>query len=419
MSFSGSEGRGLGASAPRQVEPLTDAAPERKVKLRPLLALWPYISRYRGHIAAACAALVVASLATLAVPVAVRRMIDFGFSAERIGLIDQYFTVMIAVVAVLAGASALRYYFVTVLGERVVADLRVAVFAHLTTLSPAFFDAARTGEITSRLTADTTQIKAAVGTSVSVALRNLLLFIGSAAMMAVTSPRLSGVVLITIPIMVLPLVAFGRMVRARSRSAQDTLAEASAYAAELIGAMRTLQAFTNERLAGSRFAQAVERAFDAARYSTKARAVLTAVVIFLVFASVVVILWVGAQDVLADRMTAGTLGQFVLYAVFAAGALGELSQVWGEISQASGAAERLTELLAERPAVMTSAQPVALPVPPRGEVTFDQVRFTYPSRDDARVIDGVSFRVAGREGGDRRAVGRRQEHDLPPAPAIL
>ena len=394
MSFSGSEGRGLGASAPRQAVPLTGAAPERKVKLRPLLALWPYISRYRGHIAAACAALVVASLATLAVPVAVRRMIDFGFSAERIGLIDQYFTVMIAVVGVLAGASALRYYFVTVLGERVVADLRVAVFAHLTTLSPAFFDAARTGEITSRLTADTTQIKAAVGTSVSVALRNLLLFIGSAAMMAVTSPKLSGVVIITIPIMVLPLVAFGRMVRARSRSAQDTLADASAYAAELIGAMRTLQAFTNERLAGTRFAQAVERAFEAARYSTKARAILTAVVIFLVFASVVVILWVGAQDVLADRMTAGTLGQFVLYAVFAAGALGELSQVWGEISQAAGAAERLTELLAERPAVMTPAQPVALPVPPRGEVELDQVRFTYPSRDDARVLDGVSFRVA-------------------------
>jgi ATP-binding cassette subfamily B protein len=276
----------------------------------------------------------------------------------------------------------------------VVADLRVAVFAHLTTLSPAFFDAARTGEITSRLTADTTQIKAAVGTSVSVALRNLLLFIGSAAMMAVTSPKLSGVVLITIPIMVLPLVAFGRMVRARSRSAQDTLADASAYAAELIGAMRTLQAFTNERLATTRFAQAVERAFEAARYSTKARAILTAVVIFLVFASVVVILWVGAQDVLADRMTAGTLGQFVLYAVFAAGALGELSQVWGEISQAAGAAERLTELLAAKPAVATSAQPVALPAPPRGEVAFDQVRFTYPSRDDTRVLDGVSFRVA-------------------------
>src|SRR5262249_34891295 len=236
--------------------------------LRRLRALWPYVARYRGYLIAACAALVVASLATLAVPIAVRRMIDFGFSAERLGLIDQYFAVMIAVVGVLAGASALRYYFVTVVGGRVVADLRAAVFAHLTLLSPAFFDSAKTGELTSRLTADTTQIKAAVGTSVSVALRNLLLFLGSAAMMVVTSPRLSGVVLAAIPVIVLPLVAFGRLVRRRSRSAQDTLADASAYAAELIGAMRTVQAFTNERVATARFGEAVERAFAAARTST-------------------------------------------------------------------------------------------------------------------------------------------------------
>jgi ATP-binding cassette subfamily B protein len=182
-------------------------------------------------------------------------------------------------------------------------------------------------------------------------------------------------------------------VRRRSRFAQDTLADASAYAAELIGAMRVLQAFTNERLATSRFAQAVERAFEAARTSTKARAVLTAIIIFLVFASVVVILWVGAQDVLAARMTAGTLGQFVLYAVFAAGALGELSQVWGEISQAAGAAERLTELLAVEPVIKPPARPVPLPVPARGEVAFDAVRFAYPTRPDAHVLDGVSFRV--------------------------
>jgi ATP-binding cassette, subfamily B, bacterial len=299
MNFTGGEGRGLGGAQARTAERLGEAASPRKAKLRPLLALWPYVARYRGHIAAAVAALTVASLATLAVPVAVRRMIDFGFSAERIGLIDQYFTVMILVVAVLAGASALRYYFVTVLGERVVADLRAAVFAHLTALSPAFFDTARTGELTSRLTADTTQIKSAVGTSVSVALRNLLLFLGSAAMMVVTSPRLSAFVLGAIPVIVLPLVGFGRLVRRRSRSAQDTLADASAYASELIGAMRTLQAFTSERVATQRFAVAVERAFDAARTSTKARGVLTAVIIFLVFASVVVILWVGAQDVLA------------------------------------------------------------------------------------------------------------------------
>ena len=392
--MTGADGRGFGASAAREAAPLTTAVSSRKPKLRPLLALWPYVARYRGYLVGACAALVVASLATLAVPVAVRRMIDFGFSAERLGLIDQYFAVMIAVVGVLAGASALRYYFVTVLGERVVADLRAAVFAHLTLLSPAFFDTAKTGELTSRLTADTTQIKAAVGTSVSVALRNLLLFLGSAAMMVVTSPRLSGVVLAAIPVIVLPLVAFGRLVRRRSRSAQDTLADASAYAAELIGAMRTVQAFTSEPVATARFGEAVERAFAAARYSTKARAVLTAIVIFLVFASVVIILWVGAQDVLRGRVSAGTLGQFVLYAVFAAGALGELSQMWGEISQAAGAAERLTELLAVEPVIMAPARPLSLPVPPRGQVAFASVHFAYPTRPDVHVLDGVSFRVA-------------------------
>src|SRR5215510_13940071 len=357
--IAGGEGRGFGPSGAREAEPLADAAPVRRARLRPLVAMWPYMARYRGEMLAAVAALVVASLATLAVPVAVRRMIDFGFSAERVGLIDQYFAVMIAVVGVLAGASALRYYFVTVLGERVVADLRAAVFAHLTLLSPAFFDTVKSGEIMSRLTADTTQIKAAVGTSVSVALRNLLLFLGSAAMMVVTSPRLSGFVLATIPVIVLPLVAFGRMVRRRSRSAQDTLADASAYAAELIGAMRTLQAFTNEKLANTRFASAVERAYAAAIASTQARALLTAIVIFLVFASVVIILWVGAQDVLGGRVSAGTLGQFVLYAVFAAGALGELSQVWGEISLAAGAAERLTELLAVEPVITSPARPAS------------------------------------------------------------
>jgi ATP-binding cassette subfamily B protein len=393
MNFAGGEGRGLGASAPPTGGATVGAAVRRQVRLRPLLALWPFAARYRGHIVAAIASLTVASLATLAVPVAVYRMIDYGFSAERIGLIDQYFAVMIAVVAVLAAASALRYYFVTIVGERVVADLRAAVFTHLTRLSPVFFDSAKTGELTSRLTADTTQIKSAVGTSVSVALRNLLLFLGSAAMMVVTSPRLSLFVLGAIPVIVLPLVAFGRMVRRRSRSAQDTLAEASAYAAELTGAMRIVQAFTNEQLATARFTSAVERAFLAARYSTRGRAILTAVIIFLVFASVVVILWVGAQDVMANRMSAGKLAQFVLYAVFAAGALGELSQVWGEISQAAGAAERLTELLAVEPAIGRSAQARLLPAPTRGEVAFEEARFAYPTRPQTDVLDGVTFHV--------------------------
>jgi ATP-binding cassette subfamily B protein len=384
-----------GVTAPEslaQVTPVSEPAAPRR-KLRPLVGLLPFVARYKGRAAAALVALLVASVATLAVPIAVRRMIDLGFSSERVGLIDQYFAVMIAVAAVLAAASASRYYLVTTMGERVVADLRRAVFERLTHLSADFFDTAKTGELVSRLTADTTQIKSAVGASVSIALRNLVLFFGSVAMMVVTSARLSGFVLAAIPVIVLPLVAFGRLVRRRSRTAQDTLAEASAYAAELISAVRTLQAFTNEALAGSRFGAAVERAYEAALQSTLARAILTAIIIFLASASVVVILWVGAQDVLAGHMTAGTLSQFVLFAVFAASGLGQLSEVWGELSQAAGSAERLGELLAIEPTIKPPAAPVPLPAPPRGEVAFDNVRFAYPTRPQAPVLDGISFAV--------------------------
>ena len=231
----------------------------------------------------------------------------------------------------------------------------------------------------------------------SVALRNLVLFLGAASMMVVTSPRLSGFVLGAIPVIVLPLVAFGRMVRKRSRGAQDTLAEASAYAAEVIGGVRTLQAYTQEQAAAARFAGFVERAFLAARESTRARAMLTAIVIFLVFASVVLVLWVGAQDVLAHRITPGRLSQFVLYAVFAAGALGELSQVSSEIAQTSGAAERLFELLSVEPAIKAPADPLAMPEPARGAVAFEAVRFAYPRRPDTVVLDGLSLRVAAGE----------------------
>jgi ATP-binding cassette subfamily B protein len=330
----------------------------------------------------------------LIVPVAVRRMIDFGFSDKAVQLIDSYFAVMVLIVAVLAVSSALRFYLVTTLGERIVADLRSDVFVHLTRLSPAYFDGTRTGEIVSRLTADTTQIKSAVGASVSIALRNLVLFLGGAGMMVVTSPRLSLFVLGAIPVIVLPLVGFGRAVRRRGRAAQDTLANASGYANELIGAMRTVQAFTSEKPAGSRFATAVEQAYAAACGATKARAILTAVVIFLVFASVVIVLWVGAQDVLAGDITPGRLGQFVLYAVFAAGGLGELSQVWGEISQASGAAERLFEILKVEPQIKSPPRPVALPWPANGDVAFHHVHFSYPGRPNVPVLEKLSFRVA-------------------------
>jgi len=327
------------------------------------------------------------------VPIAVRRMIDFGFSRESANLIDSYFAVMIVIVAVLALASASRFYLVTTLGERIVADLREGVFGHLVSLSLAYFDEAKTGELVSRLTADTTQIKAAVGASVSIALRNSVLFIGAATMMVVTSPRLSAFVLAAIPVIVLPLYGFGRAVRRRSRWAQDTLADATAYASEMIGAVRVLQAFTNEAVAKNRFGAAVERAFRAAQDSIKARAILTAIAIFLVFASVVVVLWVGAQDVLTGRMSAGRLSQFVLYAVFAAAGLGQLSEVWGELSQASGAAERLFEILNLRPAIVPPLRPIALPEPPRGEVAFVDVRFSYPARSASSALGGVSFVV--------------------------
>jgi ATP-binding cassette, subfamily B, bacterial len=376
---------------------IDEASPARRSKLRPLLALLPYIARYRGRAILALIALTIAAITTLIVPIAVRRMIDFGFTPKGIALINSYFSVMIAVVAVLALASASRYYLVMTIGERIVADLRRDVFAHLVSLSPSFFDSARSGELISRLTADTTQIKSAAGASVSIALRNLLLFLGAATMMVVTSPRLSGFVLLALPLIVLPLVAFGRWVRRLSRNAQDTLADASAYASELVGAIRTVQAYTGEKLANARFGQAVEGAYQAARVSTQARAVLTAIIIFIVFTSVVAILWVGSHDVLTGAITPGRLGQFVLYAAFAAAGLGQLSEVWGEVSAASGAAERLFEILRVKPEIIAPAAPLALPSPARGDVGFDKVSFAYPARPDVRAVDQVSFAVRAGE----------------------
>jgi ATP-binding cassette subfamily B protein len=376
---------------------LTQSPAKTSAKLRPLLSLAPYVARYRGRAALAFISLTVAAITTLVVPVAVRRMIDFGFSPEGIALINSYFSVMIAIVAVLAAASASRYYLVMTIGERIVADLRRDVFAHLVSLSPAFFDSARSGELVSRLTADTTQIKSAVGASVSIALRNMMLFIGATAMMVITSPKLSGFVLLAIPLIVIPLVAFGRWVRRLSRNAQDTLADASAYASELIGAIRTVQAYTSERLATSRFGGEVEQAYDAARNSTRARAVLTLIIIFIVFSSVVAILWVGSHDVLTGQITPGRLGQFVLYAAFAASGLGQLSEVWGEVSAASGAAERLFEILRVKPQITAPPKPVALPVPARGDVGFENVSFAYPTRPDVLAVDNVSLTVKAGE----------------------
>jgi ATP-binding cassette, subfamily B, bacterial len=379
-------------------EALTEEGkPAGRAKLRPLLALSPYVARYRGRAILALISLTVAAITTLVVPVAVRRMIDFGFTPKGIAMINSYFSVMIAVVAVLALASASRYYLVMTIGERIVADLRRDVFAHLLSLSSSFFDSARSGELVSRLTADTTQIKAAAGASVSIALRNLLLFFGATAMMVITSPKLSGFVLLAIPLIVLPLVAFGRWVRRLSRNAQDTLADASAYASELVGAMRTVQAYTSERLAGARFGKEVEQAYQAARLSTQARAVLTAIIIFIIFSSVVAILWIGSNDVLAGSISAGRLGQFVLYAAFAASGLGQLSEVWGEVSAASGAAERLFEILHVRPEIAAPANPRALPEPARGDIGFDHVSFAYPTRPGVSALHDVSFAIKAGE----------------------
>mgnify|MGYP001048336359 FL=1 len=372
---------------------ITGDADLRRRSLRPLRRLLPYIGQYRKLVIGAILSLTVAAATTLALPIAVRRMIDHGFSTSDSGFIASYFIMLVGMAALLAAASAGRYYFVITLGERVVANIRRDVFSHVTTLSPAFFDSAQSGEIVSRLAADTTQVKSAVGATASVALRNLILGLGAVAMMVVTSPKLSGLVIAAIPIIVLPLMAFGRSVRRKSRQAQDTLADATAYASEQIGAVRTLQAFTNEKLVTGRFAGAVEAAFQAARASILARSLLTFFAIFTIFASVVAVLWFGSRDVLAGTLSPGTLGQFLLYAVFAAGALGALSEVWGELAQAAGAAERLTEILAERPAIQAPADPKPLPATASGAIRFDDVSFSYPARPDRAAVHALSFEV--------------------------
>jgi len=338
-------------------------------------------------------ALVVSAGAMLLVPMAVRRMIDYGFGSDDGLLINQYFGMLIVIGSILAIASASRFYFVNWLGERVVADVRSDVFGHMTELGPTFFERTHSGEVMSRLTADTTQIKAAAGTALSQALRNSIMLIGALIMMFVTSPQLSTMVLLAIPAIVLPLMAYGRVVRRLSRQAQDSLAEASAYASENLVAVRTMQAFANEKNVSNRFGSAVEDAFESARRRLKARAGLTAMAIFLVVASVTGVLWFGASSVVSGEMTGGRLGQFVLYALFAAGAMAELSEVWGEISQAAGAAERLSELLGEVPEIRSPENPHPLPEPAKGEIALDNVTFAYPSRPDAAALSDFSLQV--------------------------
>jgi ATP-binding cassette, subfamily B, bacterial len=321
-------------------------------------------------------------------------VIDNGFTAANAPLVNQYFLGMLAVVIALAASSAVRFYYVMWLGERVVADVRDALFSHLLKLSPGFYESQRTGEVVSRLTADTTQIKSAFSSTASVALRNLVMFAGAMAMMVVTSPKLSGLALLAIPLIVLPLVIYGRRVRKLSRKAQDTLAESAALAQERLSAIQTVQSNVQEAFTRSAFGKATAEAFEAAAQRTLARSVLTAAIISVSLGAIVGLLWYGAREVMAGNLTGGTLGQFVLYAIFAAGSLGQLSEVWGDVQLASGAAERISELLDERPGIAAPSAPMRLPEPAKGEVAFEAVTFAYPTRAGQSALAGLSFSVA-------------------------
>ena len=370
------------------------AAPSgRRIALKPLIALKPYIMRHPRVLALALVALVVSAGVLLVLPMALRRMIDHGFVSPEGGVLNSYFTMLALIGVVLAVSSSMRAYLVNWLGERVVADLRADVFRHLTRLGPGFFETTHSGEVMSRLTADTTQIKAASGNAISQLLRNAIMLMGAFVMLLVTSVKLSLIVLLAIPAIVLPLMAYGKVVRRLSRAAQDSLADSSAYASENLAAHRTMQAFTHETVVADRYQTSVERAFVDARARLRARAGLTAVTISMVALSVIGVLWYGAQMVIAGEMTGGRLAQFVIYALFAGGALAELAEVWGEVSQAAGAAERLSELLAVRPLIQEPANPIEIAKPVAGRITFDDVSFAYPDREAGSALEHVSLQV--------------------------
>ena len=359
--------------------------------LRPLRRLLPFLARYRGKVVAALVALAVASAATLTVPIAVRRVLDHGFNSQNSELVNQYFGVMLIVVAVLAVSSSLRFYFVSWIGERIVMDLRDALFRHLVTLTPEFYEQQRTGEVVSRLTTDANQIKSAFSSTASIALRNCVMLVGALAMMVYTSPQLSGLAALAIPLVVIPLIFYGRRVRNLARQAQDALAQSAAFAQERLSAITTVQANTQEALTNSSFEKATVVAFEATTRRTLARAFLTAAIIFVSMGAIVLLLWSGARDVMSGAMTGGTLTQFVLYAVFAASSLGQLSEVWGEVQTAAGAAERISELLDEKPAIVSAADAVGFAAAPKGAVKFEDVTFRYPARADREVLRHVSF----------------------------
>ena len=358
-----------------------------------LRALLPYVLRYRALLAASCVALVLTAFVTLLLPIAVRRVVD-GFGSGEAALLDQYFIGAIVIAALLAGGTALRYALVTRLGERVVADIRKAVFDRMIGMSPAFYERIMTGEVLSRITTDTTLILSVIGSSVSWFLRNVLLFFGGLVMMLATSPKLTGLVLLLVPVVVVPIIALGRRVRNLSRDNQDWIAQSSGKASETLLAVQAVQAFSHEARSMASFGDVTEKSFDSAKKRIAVRAALTGIVIFLVFAGIVGVLWIGARDVRMEAMSAGELVQFVIYAAIMASSTAALSEIWGELQRAAGATERLAELLRADDTVQDPAAPVPAPVPARGEIAFDEVMFRYPSRPDDAALDHVSFRVA-------------------------
>lgn len=365
---------------------------ERSRRIGSLRSLGPFFAPYRVMVAAAGGALVLTALVSLALPLAVRRVVD-GFETESVALLDQYFLAALGIAGLLALGTGLRYYLVTRLGERVVADIRKAVFDRMISMSPAFYERIMTGEVLSRITTDTTLLLSVISSSVSVALRNCLILLGGVALMLVSSPKLTGLVLMIVPVIIVPIVVLGRRLRVLSRENQDWIAESSGNASEALLAVQTVQAFTHERPSADTFAQVTEKSFASAKRRIATRAVMTVIVIALVFAGVVGVLWIGARDVRADAMSIGELIQFLIYAIMVAGSVGALSEIWGELQRASGATERLVELLNVADGVGDPAEGRALPQGGRGPIVFEDVRFHYPTRPDAAALDGISLTV--------------------------
>jgi ATP-binding cassette subfamily B protein len=367
-------------------------APPAKARVGTLRALWPFVRAHRGLFTAWLVALACSSTATLSLPVAFRRMIDQGFSSGA--NIDRAFVPIGAVALTLALATAVRFYFVSLLGERVVADLRERLYAHLLDLDAAFFDRNRSGELVSRLTADAELLRSVVGSTMSIALRSTVTVVGAIVMLFVTSPHLAGYALLGIPLAVLPIALGGRRLQKMSRASQDRVADANMLATEVLGAVRTVQAHAREPYERSRFTDALRTAVATARRRIRAQAGVTALAITLVFGAITLVLWSGAHDVAAGRMSAGTLGQFVLYAMIGGGSVGALAEVWNELQRAAGGMGRIAELLEQAPAVVPPAAPAALPPPVRGALAFDDVTFHYPMRPDLPALEHFDLRVA-------------------------